>query len=58
MRRVYHLEYEKLIYYICYCFDTGKIQYHEHITEGFENMPAAFMGLLKGENLGKAIVKA
>ncbi|XP_060264901.1 prostaglandin reductase 1 isoform X4 [Ovis aries] len=36
----------------------GKIQYHEHITEGFENMPAAFMGLLKGENLGKAIVKA
>uniref|UniRef100_A0A8D1VA86 Prostaglandin reductase 1 n=1 Tax=Sus scrofa TaxID=9823 RepID=A0A8D1VA86_PIG len=36
----------------------GKIQYHEHITEGFENMPAAFMGMLKGENLGKAIVKA
>ncbi|XP_062938410.1 prostaglandin reductase 1 [Cynocephalus volans] len=34
-----------------------KIQYHEHITEGFENMPAAFMGMLKGENLGKAIVK-
>uniref|UniRef100_A0A8B9WJE4 Prostaglandin reductase 1 n=1 Tax=Bos mutus grunniens TaxID=30521 RepID=A0A8B9WJE4_BOSMU len=36
----------------------GKIQYHEHVTEGFENMPAAFIGLLKGENLGKAIVKA
>jgi prostaglandin reductase 1 len=35
----------------------GKIQYHEHVTEGFENMPAAFMGMLKGENLGKAIVK-
>ncbi|XP_036771567.1 prostaglandin reductase 1 [Manis pentadactyla] len=35
----------------------GKIQYHEHITEGFENMPAAFMGMLKGDNLGKAIVK-
>ncbi|XP_008582126.1 PREDICTED: prostaglandin reductase 1 [Galeopterus variegatus] len=34
-----------------------KIQYHEHITEGFENMPAAFMGMLKGENLGKAILK-
>ncbi|OWK07275.1 PTGR1, partial [Cervus elaphus hippelaphus] len=32
----------------------GKIQYHEHVTEGFENMPAAFIGLLKGENLGKA----
>nr|XP_020029407.1 prostaglandin reductase 1 [Castor canadensis]XP_020029408.1 prostaglandin reductase 1 [Castor canadensis] len=36
----------------------GKIQYHEHVTEGFENMPAAFMGMLKGENLGKAIMKA
>ncbi|XP_021056421.1 prostaglandin reductase 1 [Mus pahari] len=36
----------------------GKIQYHEYITEGFEKMPAAFMGMLKGENLGKTIVKA
>ncbi|NXI60316.1 PTGR1 reductase, partial [Chloroceryle aenea] len=35
----------------------GKVKYHEHITEGFENMPAAFIGMLKGENLGKAIVK-
>ncbi|XP_006864792.1 PREDICTED: prostaglandin reductase 1 [Chrysochloris asiatica] len=35
----------------------GKIQYHEYITEGFENMPAAFIGMLKGDNLGKAIVK-
>ncbi|KAF3821174.1 hypothetical protein GH733_011327, partial [Mirounga leonina] len=34
----------------------GKIQYHEYITEGFENMPAAFMGMLKGDNLGKTIV--
>ncbi|XP_040593773.1 prostaglandin reductase 1 [Mesocricetus auratus] len=36
----------------------GKIQYREHILEGFEKMPAAFMGMLKGENMGKAIVKA
>ncbi|XP_015347690.1 prostaglandin reductase 1 [Marmota marmota marmota] len=36
----------------------GKIQYHEHIIEGFDNMPSAFMGLLKGENLGKSLVKA
>nr|XP_027798806.1 prostaglandin reductase 1 [Marmota flaviventris] len=36
----------------------GKIQYHEHIIEGFNNMPSAFMGLLKGENLGKSVVKA
>uniref|UniRef100_A0A2K5Z365 15-oxoprostaglandin 13-reductase n=1 Tax=Mandrillus leucophaeus TaxID=9568 RepID=A0A2K5Z365_MANLE len=35
----------------------GKIQYQEYIIEGFENMPAAFMGMLKGNNLGKTIVK-
>ncbi|XP_014739589.1 PREDICTED: prostaglandin reductase 1 isoform X2 [Sturnus vulgaris] len=35
----------------------GKVKYHEHVTEGFENMPMAFIGMLKGENLGKAVVK-
>ncbi|XP_027695458.1 prostaglandin reductase 1 [Vombatus ursinus] len=35
----------------------GKIQYQEYITEGFENMPKAFIGMLKGENLGKTLVK-
>lgn len=34
----------------------GKLQSREHITKGFENMPTAFMGILKGENIGKAIV--
>ncbi|XP_034006076.1 prostaglandin reductase 1 [Trematomus bernacchii] len=34
----------------------GKLQCREHITKGFEKMPAAFMGILRGENVGKAIV--
>ncbi|KAM9425584.1 prostaglandin reductase 1-like isoform 2-T3 [Pholidichthys leucotaenia] len=34
----------------------GKLKCQEHVTKGFENMPAAFMGMLKGENTGKAIV--
>lgn len=34
----------------------GKLKHREHITKGFENMPAAFMGLLQGENVGKALV--
>lgn len=34
----------------------GKLKFQEHITKGFENMPAAFMGMLKGDNIGKAIV--
>ncbi|KAJ1543824.1 hypothetical protein HK405_009045 [Cladochytrium tenue] len=35
----------------------GKIKYVEHIVEGFENIPSAFVGLFTGDNLGKAVVK-
>jgi NADPH-dependent curcumin reductase CurA len=35
----------------------GKIKYREDITEGIENAPAAFIGMLKGENFGKQIIK-
>ncbi|KAG8228102.1 hypothetical protein J437_LFUL000104 [Ladona fulva] len=35
----------------------GKLKYSETITKGFENMPNAFIGMLRGENVGKAIVK-
>jgi NADPH-dependent curcumin reductase CurA len=31
--------------------------YRETVTEGFENMAKAFIGMLQGENVGKAIVK-
>ncbi|XP_072386095.1 prostaglandin reductase 1-like [Diabrotica undecimpunctata] len=36
----------------------GKLKYQETVTNGFENMVKAFIGMLKGENVGKAIVKA
>lgn len=36
----------------------GKLKYRETVTEGFENMPKAFIGMMRGENFGKAIVKA
>jgi NADPH:quinone reductase len=35
----------------------GKLRYREDITEGLENAPAAFMGMLRGENRGKALVR-
>jgi NADPH-dependent curcumin reductase CurA len=35
----------------------GKLRYREDVTDGLENAPAAFMGMLRGENRGKAIVK-
>lgn len=36
---------------------AGKLKYAESIVEGFENTPQAFLGLFKGDNLGKQLVK-
>ena len=36
---------------------SGQLNPKEHITEGFENLFDAFLGMLKGENFGKAVVK-
>lgn len=34
-----------------------KIKFQETIVEGFDNIPTAFIGLFKGENKGKMVVK-
>jgi hypothetical protein len=36
---------------------SGKFKTHETIKEGIENAPSAFLGLFKGENLGKMLVR-
>lgn len=36
---------------------TGRIKYREDIVEGIEKAPRAFIGLLRGENFGKLLVK-
>jgi hypothetical protein len=35
----------------------GKMKWQESVTEGLQNAPKAFLGLFKGENFGKALVK-
>jgi NADPH-dependent curcumin reductase CurA len=35
----------------------GKIHYREDMVDGLENAPAAFLGLFKGANFGKLVVK-
>jgi NADPH-dependent curcumin reductase CurA len=35
----------------------GKLRWREDVTDGLENAPRAFLGLLRGENRGKALVK-
>ena len=36
---------------------AGKIKYREDVTAGIENAPRKLIGLLKGENFGKALIK-
>ena len=35
----------------------GKLKYRESVIEGIENAPRAFLGMLKGGNIGKQLVK-
>ena len=38
-------------------FGSGKIAYDETVVEGLDNAVDAFLGLLRGENVGKMVVK-
>ena len=36
---------------------TGQLKYRETVAQGIEAAPEAFLGLLKGRNFGKQLVK-
>ncbi len=36
---------------------AGRLQYREDVVEGIEKAPEAFIGMLKGDNIGKRLVK-
>ncbi|GAB3628739.1 2-alkenal reductase [Pandoraea terrae] len=36
---------------------SGELRYRETISQGIESAPAAFLGLLRGENFGKQVVR-
>lgn len=38
--------------------EEGKLKYFETITDGFANIPQAFIDMLHGKNTGKAVVRA
>lgn len=37
--------------------NEGNLKYQEKIYHGFDNMVEALVGILRGENTGKAVVK-
>ena len=49
--------YQRAIPKLASLVSQGKLKYHETIAEGLKNAPKAFIGLLKGQNLGKQLVK-
>lgn len=37
--------------------DSGQLTYREHVTDGLDQMSAAFAGMLAGDNTGKAVIR-
>lgn len=50
-------EFENAKQQIAQWYDDGKLKYKENLIEGFDQIPSAFIGLFKGENMGKQMVK-
>ena len=36
---------------------SGKLKYREDVVNGIDKAPRAFIGMLRGENFGKMLVK-
>ena len=49
----YNEFYEQMMTWL----QAGQIKYREHMIGGLESAPAAFTGMLQGENFGKLVVK-
>ena len=35
----------------------GSLKYCEHIVDGLENAPEAFIGMMEGKNFGKLLIR-
>jgi NADPH-dependent curcumin reductase CurA len=49
--------YEEGLRQMAQWLQEGRLKYRENIVKGIENAPRAFTGMLKGENIGKQLVK-
>jgi leukotriene B4 12-hydroxydehydrogenase/15-oxo-prostaglandin 13-reductase len=53
----YHARWPGGVKQLTEWYAAGQLKGEETITEGFDQIPAAFLGLFTGENTGKAVVK-
>ncbi|MEZ9529769.1 NADP-dependent oxidoreductase [Vibrio sp. 10N.286.51.F4] len=53
----YAHRYNEFVVQMTEWLSQGKMHYREHLVEGLENAPQAFMGLLEGQNFGKLVIK-
>jgi NADPH:quinone reductase len=53
----YAHRYEEAAGKLAHWVANGDIHWREDVTEGLENAPQSFIGMLNGENRGKALVK-
>jgi NADPH-dependent curcumin reductase CurA len=51
-------EFAEGIQHLAQWVKEGKLKFTETIVDGFDSLPTALLGLFKGENTGKMIVKA
>jgi NADPH:quinone reductase len=53
----YAHRYDEAAAKLAHWVGNGDIRWREDVTEGLENAPQAFIGMLNGENQGKALVR-
>ena len=53
----YESRYQEARERIAHWMEEGKLRYREDVVVGLANAPEAFIGMLKGRNFGKALIK-
>lgn len=53
----YGYRYDEFAKEMSQWLSTGQIKYREHMIDGLENAPSAFIGMLGGKNFRKLVIR-